>query len=136
MAHKIDVFNLGLPRTGTTSTVEAFAKMGFKCVPIGARYFAHKGQNPPWKLRPEPLLVQTVRPFEDWAASAIAHPVVPVSCLEAAAELWERHQEWLALLLSNDPRPCADFDVSQGDWAFWSAMAQADYRPYPHLNAR
>ena len=139
MSRHFDVFNVGLPRTGTCSTTNALDSIRRKCRPVIAWAIGHNIDRAASIVTgysvtdPPPLLVCTRRDFDTWAASCGRYfPRCP--SLGALREVYDIHGLWVADLCER--YPVGDLDVRDGWRGLFHALAACSTGPYPHLNAR
>jgi hypothetical protein len=125
------VWNVGLPRTGTTSTTEALRVLGMHCVPVGAQWAMQGGQFPELSEDSPPLLC-TVRKYEDWFHSARKYR--PSWSNAQVWDLYEKHRKWLRKV--GETHSIGYVYVERGYPGLLKALAAAyPDTPYPHLNA-
>ena len=131
----LQVWNIGLPRTGTTSTTAALRNLGLRCVPVVAQWVAMDIKN--WEgfdkrtLKVNcPPVICTVRPFEPWAES-VGRYFTNRATSELLRQVYQDHQKWLINLRI----PVGMVDVSQGYSDLFHALSVGyDGVPMPHLN--
>lgn len=132
------VLNLGLPRTGTTTTTAALKRLGLVCTPVVAqrvrmdisgRLDMFEGFEP----QEGPLLICTVRDLESWRASVQAWPPGQKLTTEYLDEVYNRHCAWL--LDPARPWKVGAFSVTEGYSGLFGALSVCDWS-LPLLNQR
>lgn len=120
------VWNVGLPRTGTTSTSAALRQMGLKCTPVVAHWVAQDikhwagfGGRTLAHDYPYPPLICSVREFDPWAHS-MRHYFSRVS-MDVVRTIYDDHRAWIDTL----DRPVGLFAVDQGYESLHLAMSVA-----------
>ena len=133
------VWNLGLPRTGTTSTAAALSKIGMRCYPIAAQWVAQTLTRrrstgfEPQVLNPPPgtLFVASWRDLPDWQESMLrwrpnADPGLLIT-------IFSEYVEWLSV--QETERSIGLFEVHRGWPGLFAALSKATKgENLPHLN--
>ena len=123
------IWNLGLPRTGTTSVSAALKGMGYHCVAVGAQWQL-QGQLPLQWPTQHPPLICTMRCLDEWLPSAQKY--MRRKTAEELKAMWFHHRDWVADLRQE----VGYLDVLRGYSGLFRALSVAVPHKYlPHLNA-
>ncbi len=127
------VWNVGLPRTGTTSTTAALKCLGLRCVPVVAQWVAQDIKR--WDgfertiTRDVPIIC-TLRDFDSWFISINKYFGVRAKA-QTLARIYREHQDWLKTL----DVPIGYFRVEDGYGGLFKALAKGyDGVPMQRLN--
>lgn len=133
------IWNLGLPRTGTTSTTAALSSLNIPCKPVvagwvgdtlarrGARGFESRKLKPP----PGTLLIATWRDFRDWELSMLRWR--PKADPDLLVQMFLGYTDWLRLM--EQERKVGIVEVRRGWPNLLRALAvAAEGAKFPHLN--
>ena len=128
------IYNVGLPRTGTTSVGRALKEMGFEQkLPVHSAIDWHRARFTLGATRWRFPVICTVRERGDWFESVQAYrPEVP---LEDLRSIWLQHSFWLR----NDVSQAVGMlNVAEGYAGLFHALHRAFDGRYelPHLNQR
>lgn len=133
---RFDVWNLGLPRTGTTSVVAALESMGLKCKAMVAqhvgqemeKYYENHSLPPTWP----PYVICTTRDYGTWVQSCLKY--FPRATETQLEEVFQRHQMFIEKIQGQ--RSIGIFDVNDGMPGLFRAMSRGvtGKTPLPHLH--